>query len=382
MSDPVIDCDFPGGNILIEDIQGDTVRLRQDLRDTEGEWFYWCFRLRGAGGRRLRFVFTGSRAIGVRGPAGWFGAAGACRPGGEGWSWLGADCVDGNSFSCTIPTGADEARFGFTVPYTRADLDAFLAGPGKGLHVRTLCRSRGGRDVPLLHAGRTDDGALRVLLTCRHHCCEAMASFALEGLLTAVLPRGDANGLGETVQLICAPLMDADGVERGDQGKNRKPRDHNRDYAGESLYPETAAVREMVNGWGGRPFVSLDLHCPHISGKRNQDIYFVGNQREDVWGEVGRLSELLERMREGPLPYRAESNLPFGVDWNQPRNYDRGRGCSSYMAEQPGVRLASGMEIPYADAGGVEVTPHTARRFGRDLARALVEYLRAAPNTP
>ena len=41
-----IDADFPGGNIVLDRIEGDTVLLHQDLRDTEGDWFYWYFRER------------------------------------------------------------------------------------------------------------------------------------------------------------------------------------------------------------------------------------------------------------------------------------------------------------------------------------------------
>ncbi|MCL4782377.1 MAG: hypothetical protein KJZ70_05020, partial [Bryobacterales bacterium] len=34
-----VDADIPGGNILIESVTGDTIRVRQDLRDTQGQWF-------------------------------------------------------------------------------------------------------------------------------------------------------------------------------------------------------------------------------------------------------------------------------------------------------------------------------------------------------
>ena len=43
-----IDCRFPGGNIKVHDIQGDTVFVSPDLRDTRTSWFYWAFRVRGA----------------------------------------------------------------------------------------------------------------------------------------------------------------------------------------------------------------------------------------------------------------------------------------------------------------------------------------------
>ena len=66
-----VDANLPAGNVVVEGISGDTVRLRQDLRDTAGEWFYWAFRVTGAAGRTLTFDFTnkkgGGGPVGVRG---------------------------------------------------------------------------------------------------------------------------------------------------------------------------------------------------------------------------------------------------------------------------------------------------------------------------
>ena len=66
---PEIDADFPGGNVVLERIEGDEVHLHQDPRDTAGFWFYWYFRVRARGGRTLTFHFTKGNVIGVRGPA-------------------------------------------------------------------------------------------------------------------------------------------------------------------------------------------------------------------------------------------------------------------------------------------------------------------------
>lgn len=77
-----VDCGFPGGNIVVDRIEGDSVQLHQDLRDTEGDWCYWHFRVRGTGGRRLSFQFTRSAAVGARGPA-------VSVDKGRAWKWLG-----------------------------------------------------------------------------------------------------------------------------------------------------------------------------------------------------------------------------------------------------------------------------------------------------
>jgi len=375
-----IDCEFPGGNIILEGIEESLVRVRQDLRDTEGWWFYWYFRVQGAQGRTLRFEFTDGEPIGVSGPA--FSA-----DGGETWSWLGAEAGDARSFSYHFGDDEFEVRFSFGIPYLQADWEHFLQSHRDDPRVRpdALCRSRHGREVECLYLGAPDsEPAHRVFLTSRHHCCEAMATNAMEGLLAAVLEGGpeETQWLAENVELLAVPFVDKDGAEEGDQGKNRRPRDHGRDYEGTSIYPEAKAIRELLPKWcAGHPTVTLDLHCPYIRGDHNEDIYIVGSSIERIWQEQQRLGNILERTHEGPLPYRAADNLPFGTAWNTSNNFRGGKAITRWTPELPDVRLAVSFEIPYAIAGGVQVLPDRARAFGQDLARALALYLQEEPDT-
>src|SRR5262245_26439423 len=180
---PQVDADFPGGNIVVERIDGDNVYLHPDLRDTAGDWFYWYFRVRGASGRTLTFHFTKGNPLGVRGPA-------VSTDGGQNWRWLGAQAVRGASFHYAFPADAREVRFCFAFPYVGQDLRAFLRRFEKDPHlkVETLCRTGKGREVELLRLGRRDGRCdHRVALTCRHHACEMMASYVLEGIVEAVL---------------------------------------------------------------------------------------------------------------------------------------------------------------------------------------------------
>jgi hypothetical protein len=371
-----VDCDFPGGNIVVDGIDADVVRLRPDLRDTAGWWFYWYFRVRDAGDRTLRFEFTNGRPVGVRGPA-------VSRDGGRTWRWLGASHGDTRSFSYHFAPDDEEVRFAFTIAYLQADWERFLAAhkDNRSLRPDVLCKSRHGRRVECLYVGTPDgEPPHRVLLTARHHACESMASFALEGLLQTVLAGDTEEGrwLAENVEFLVVPFVDKDGVEEGDQGKNRRPRDHNRDYSGESIYPETAALRDLVPKWSdGKLHVTMDLHCPWIRGKHNEEIYIVGSSDQRIWAEQQRLGNILESVRQGPLPYRAEDNLPFGTAWNQGNNYKQGTSFSRWTSQLPSVRLAASFELPYANARGAEVNPDSARAFGRDLACALSRYLRS-----
>ena len=367
----IIDGDFPGGNIIVDASEGDVVSLHQDLRDTPHDWFYWYCRVRGAAGRTLTFRFTASDAIGVRGPA-------VSTDGGAHWAWMGADAVQGQSFRFVFPSRADDVRFSFTIPYVEAHLREFLARQSDSPHLRigTLCRTRQGRDVELLHLGQLGGAPdHRVLLTSRHHACESIATFSLEGLMEEVLA-GDGPGrwLRDHVEFLVVPFVDKDGVENGDQGKRHAPHDHWEDYGDENIYPTVRAIKRLVPEWAaGRLHFALDFHCPWIRGDLHELIHFVGSPDQEHWRRVGRFCAILERTRTGPLPYRAQNNLPFGAAWNT--DTDHQNTFERWAETFPGIAASTVVEIPYANVEGAIVTPEAARAFGRDLARALCEFL-------
>jgi hypothetical protein len=343
------------------------------LRDTQGDWFFWHFRVRGAAGRALAFHFAKGNVIGVLGPA-------VSADGGGTWAWLGREAVQGPSFRYVFAADAREVRFCFAIPYLESHFRKFLKPYANSPHVRsdTLCETRKGRGVERLWLGRLDGGPEhRVLVTCRHHCCESMANYALEGVVEAALADSDdGQWFRQHVELLAVPFVDKDGVENGDQGKNRRPHDHNRDYSGESLYPAVKAIRDFVPKWAaGRLRVALDLHCPHIRGPHNEVIYLVGSPATALWDQQCEFGRILESVQAGPLLYRAADNLPFGKEWNTESNYRTGKSLSRWAGELPGVRLSATIEIPYANAAGRTVTADSARGFGRDLARALRRYL-------
>jgi len=373
MSDTIIDTNFPGGNALVDEIVGDTVRLHPDLRDTQGNWFYWSFRVRGAAGRALTFQFTAQDPVGVRGPA-------VSLDEGRTWRWLGNPAGSKDTFQYVFPSDAASVRFSLGMNYVDDDWRRFCGQIAGNAAVRedVLCRSRKGRDVPRLYVGNLAGAPRhRFFVTARHHCCEMMASYALEGLVAGML-EDDETGrwYRSCVEAVFLPFMDRDGVEDGDQGKNRQPRDHNRDYAGVGIYPETRAVREFAPRWSqGGPLVAIDLHCPWIRGSYNEQLYQVGRENPAIWAEQQRFGAALERVACGPLPYRLTDDLPFGKDWNVATGYTDGMSSSVWFGTLPNIRLATAFELPYANCSGQEVNAASARAFGRDLAEALRQYL-------
>ncbi len=369
----IIDADFPGGNIIVERIESDTIFLRPDQRDSSTWWFYWYFRVRGAAGQTLKFQFTGKNPIGTQGPA--FSSDGGCT-----WSWLDSRAVQNSSFTYEFEEQGRDVRFCFSIQYFEDNLRQFLQKYANNSHlaVHELCKTRKSRSVERLHAGKINGNPkYRVLLTARHHACEMIASYTLEGLLEVILSDTDiGHWFQNNVEVLVVPFMDKDGVEEGDQGKNRRPHDHNRDYINNSIYPSVKAIRSFVPQWSNTKLkVAIDLHCPYIRGKYNEVIYLVGNSDPAIWRQQQEFSHILESVREGELPYWAKSSLPFGTAWNTAANYGKFKSCSRWTGEQSGVRLATTIEIPYANVGTTVVTADNARAFGHDLSRALRRYL-------
>lgn len=363
--------DFPGGNIIVEKIEDNVVKLRQDERDTARFWFYWCFKIQGAEGRRVRFDFTQGNVFGNRGPA-------VSNDDGQSWNWLGLDACDGDSFSYSFAATERSVLFAFAVPYTEANLDEFLKRHEKhpAMLRQELVRSANRRLVELVRSGRIDGHARhRVLLTARHHACESIANFVLEGIWESALEDSElGRWICEHVEILSVPFIDKDGVEAGDQGKMRQPYDHWLDYQADSRYPESRALRYLIESEAKRqPIdVALDIHCPYI---RDSRIFFALGSNRTIAASTTRFCRLLEQHQQGLLTYHLEDNLLFGFKWNVPETYAGRRSFWQWAETLPGIRAVATLEVPYASVVGSTVTPEAARKLGSDLAIALRAFL-------
>lgn len=374
-----IDAAMPGGNIVVERTVGNDVYLHQDVRDTAGWWFYWYFRVRGAEGRTLSFHFTRGNVIGAFGPS-------ISTDSGATWKWLGSDAVKGDHFIYAFPADAKEVRFSMTLPYVESDWQKFLARHKDSSDLRpgVLCKSKKGRSIELLYTGRLDGKPARhVVVTARHHSCESIASYELEGIVDQILaPDDTGRWLRANVAFLIVPFMDKDGVEDGDPGKNRKPYDTNRDYDNpRPIYPQVAAMKKLLPAWSaGHLDIGLDLHCPGLRGPTDEYIYFVhGPDNFEVAERVNRFSDLLEQAtRDGPLSFRTIDNMQFGSGWN---NLREPKNIALWEESLPGTGFAAPLECPYASVHGQMVTCESARALGRALAHSIDRYL-AVSTTP
>ena len=368
---PSIDAAFAGGNVRVLGRDGAVMRLSTDQRDSSTYWFFWRFRAVFPSAGTWRFAFDGP-AVGTRGPA-------VRRVSDSGWRWLDESTHKSDlEFSWTAD-GPETVEFCQCVPYMPEDFAAFAASLAGTpcLSIGKLCRSRKGRPVPVLRL-REGEPPKAILLTCRHHAQESMASYALEGALSAFASDEPwAHEFRRRAEVVAVPFVDRDGVEDGDQGKNRTPHDHNRDYGapdGSHVYPECAAIDGLLDEF--RPVVALDLHCPWLrGGDTNEYAYIVGIDNERTRPAVARFSALLERHCPAEAPYRAADTLPFGISWNTNANYTQGMPLSCWSSSKPFVRFANTLEIPFANFREKTQTPETIRAFGRGVAAALADFV-------
>ncbi len=350
-----IKSDFPGGNIQVLESGEDTALVEVELRDTEGDWFYWCFSVEGAEGKTLTFRFPSPTRVGYYGAAVSRDHVNYC--------WQYPDTGhEGDSFTYTFGEEEHKVYFAHDIVYLPTHFEAFCER--LGCEARTLCKSEQGRDVPFDYEEGVGDQV--ILLTARHHACEATGSWVLEGALEELI----YDPYFITYHILAVPFMDYDGVVGGDQGKNRRPHDHNRDYdpAEPALYATVDAVRRLAEE--NKVVFAFDFHSPWHCGGRNDTVFFPMKSEEQA-GELMRLSRLLEEeCGEGALPHFAKDDLLPNVEWNRAGTPT----CATFMIGQ-GATLATSLETPYFTASGVPFTPDAARETGRAFVRALRRFL-------
>lgn len=340
---------FTGGNIEVLSVEGRDIHIKNELRDTAEDWFYWAFCIEGAQGQTFNFHMD-RKWIGYYGPAVSHDL--------KSWNWLGAEdeMKISDTFTYTFREDEDCVYFAHDILYHPARFQKF--SDKVGLNVQTFCTSKTG-EVPYVTFG---EGEEIILLTSRHHACEATGTYVLEGMLEELI-REPIPGF----QIICVPFVDYDGVVNGDQGKSRAPWDHNRDYdpAREPIYPTTARLRKLAEE--KRVRYAFDCHSPWHAGKINDREFII---RKDYGIEISRFAICLEEsITEESLPYVSADVLPPNVEWN-------GLGtptCSYYMGIC-GAELAFTTETPYFQVNGVPFTAERGCEFGRCFARALRKY--------
>lgn len=371
-----IDIDITAGNIFIENIDSFEATLTKDLRNTENDWFYWQFRATFDTPGKYTFKFTNGPAIGARGPAVSYDNANT-------WEWLGFDCVsreNGDSFTYQW----DESKpaqmiFCMGMQYLPKHLETFIGKHENSpyLEVAELERTRMNRPVELLKiADKKQPGKTKLYFASRHHACEMMATYVLEGLLETFLEESELGSeLRKKFSVWAVPFTDKDGVVNGDQGKNRRPHDHARDYCDKPIYPEIKAVMNLINT-EKMDFI-LDIHCPWLYGSdSNETVYFVGPSSKTMEAKMVEFARIFEKEAPAEAPFDVNDIIYYGFGWNGPGNYTYGKTLAKWGADLDFVKCSLSMEIPYANAREITFTQDGMRKLGRSIAVTILKYFK------
>ena len=138
-----------GGNIQLLSISGKEALLDVELRDTEGDWFYWMFRAEFPEEGVYRFRFASPNRVGTRGPA--FRRRGEVQ-----WKWLHPEgYAETQEFSWLCREGGETVEFCMGMQYLAEDWERFLCEMNSPeLKSGILCRSGKGRNVEMAKAGK------------------------------------------------------------------------------------------------------------------------------------------------------------------------------------------------------------------------------------
>jgi tetratricopeptide (TPR) repeat protein len=282
------------------------------------------------------------------------------------------------SFDYEFSKAGERVRFSMGIPYVQSNFDEFMAAEGASPYLKrsVLTQSRKGRAVEFLQVGKPGPGKRAMLVTARHHACEALASYVLEGLLREVLSESPAAvRFRATHVLYVVPFVDKDGVEDGDQGKDRSPHDHNRDYGDAPMYPEVKAIQKWTTAHPVQ--FALDLHCPALKGDIHEVFHFLGlgvphvKDNLDEW--IAWIGEEKPPLLMSPLDFLVDSAKPNAV--NPAIN-------SHHFATQPGILMAATLESPYTQPK-TPLDADMARAYGAGLLKALnrPEWITSAPGS-
>ncbi len=347
--------DFPGGNIKVNSISQNTVFLEQEIRDTMEWWFWWNFKIEVEKPQTIRFVFTNGEVVHKKGVCFRFED--------QPFEYN----IDARVSSSEFIFNFDKAgtwQFAFSIPYQVQDFKNFLVTLKNKPNLVSVGKSEQGRDLMIIDENPAAKEA--IVMTCRHHACESVAAFSMEGAVEHWL----TSGFTKKYRLIVFPFVDIDGVENGDQGKSRSPHDHNRDYIEQPIYQSVKILKQIASEVSVKCL--FDMHCPAAYGGLHDHLSLIGLS-EPYDSAQKRFSQILQQTAKElncPIDYNPQNDILFGTHWNK----NISTCCSRYFAEQ-GAELSFSFEHPFAGDMPKPYSPSDMRAFGKVFAISVEKYL-------
>jgi len=265
-------------------------------------WFH--FRIRGAKGRRVRFVLLNAGQC-LGGPRSYSELRVRpvvtddpphLPPSQRRWRRVPKEDLEydeaSGAFRFEAMLRSDEAYVAHCYPYGPAEWGEFLRDFRRNscLAAGVLGATENGRAMPEARITEGDTAGKSVIwLAARHHSGETPGSWALEGTLRWLLSDDDQAGWLRRRHLFrVVPFADPDGVICGYYGKERAPVDFNRAYFEDTPRPEVGHILREVCAMGQRNVAFLDYHAPTAGGPHQLFIKSFDGRSSEISKEFGR----------------------------------------------------------------------------------------------
>lgn len=377
--------DFPGGSAEVHLLDAATgkIEISPAHHDGRGWPCWWYFRVEGAQpGQQLTLLVRPNQKpfrAEQRLAASWsLPDRAAISLDDVNWTQTEPGTIGKESGSYSITAPAERFWLAWGPPFVPADaehlLDRAMAST-VGAEKFLLAQTRGGRPVNGLRLGKRD-AAQVVWVQARQHAWESGGSWVGVGFLDWVTSdAAAARDLRESAEIFFIPIMDVDNVAMGAGGKESAPRDHNRDWAAEPLYPEVAAAQEQLKRHleAGRLRVFLDLHNP---GPGDKSPYFFGPfDYETMDGPrrqtYDRFLQLAVETMTGPLVIQPDYRFATYVKTEE----ERDRMSGAWIRNRSNDRaIAMTLETAWN-------TPHSTqqgyRQVGQQLGHTVAKFVTA-----
>lgn len=380
-----VSSDFEGGNaeVVKLDQATKTLRIMPALREGRGWPCWWFFTLDGLTAGEAFTLEVQAQTKPFRDNT--VLAASWCQPkhawlssDGETWTPSEAGTLSADKvMSYTIKATAPQMSVAWGPPFVPSDAEKLLAEIAAKLPDAKrfeLAKTRGGRSVNGIRIGE-ENAPHQVWIGSRQHAWEAGGSQVGRGFIRWYAS-DEAKALRAQTCLHYIPMMDVDNATLGAGGKEAIPRDHNRDWAVDPVYPEVAAAQRMIHDIHAKHGLDafIDLHNPGA----NDPIFFFGpfafermtgiQQRNyQRWIDLAA-TNIVEPRKVDPK-YRFATYVKT--------DEERGRMSSGWVRANTGdftisVTLETGWNSPLMSVEGYG-------KIGAGLGRALAAYLAENP---
>lgn len=380
-----VSSDFEGGNaeVVKLDQATQTLRIMPALREGRGWPCWWFFKIDGLMPGEAFTLEVQAQTKPFRDNT--VLAASWCQPkhawlssDGETWTPSDAGTLSADkAMSYTIKATAPQMSVAWGPPFVPSDAEKLLTEIATKLPEAKrfeLAKTRGGRPVNGIRIG-DENAPHQVWIGSRQHAWEAGGSQVGRGFIRWYAS-DEAKELRAQTCLHYIPIMDVDNAAIGAGGKESIPRDHNRDWADEPLYPEVAAAQRMIRDIHAKHGldVFIDLHNPGA----NDPIFFFGPFAFE------RMTGLQQRNYQRWIGFAAANIIePRKVDPKYrfatyvKTDEERGRMSSGWVRANTGdftisVTLETGWNSPLMSVEGYS-------KVGAGLGRALAAYLSENP---